>query len=84
MSKEEIEKLNSETLAAIERVKAAKSIDEANSVANSYLNAHPLANTKNNITLIIVVVVAAAVVLSGAGVTTFFIIRKRKKVRVGE
>ena len=84
MSKEEIEKLNSETLAAIERVKAAKSIDEANSVANSYLNAHPLANTKNNTILIIVVVVAAAVVLSGASVTTFFIIRKRKKVRVGE
>ena len=81
MSQEEIEKLNSETLAAIERVKAAKTIDEVNSAANSYLNAHPLAKQKNNKTLIIIIAASAAVLLAGAGVSTFFIIRKRKKAK---
>ncbi len=84
MSQEEIEKLNSETMAAIERVKAAKTIDEVNSAANSYLNAHPLAKEKNNSALIIIIGAVGGTLLIGAGVTAFLIIRKRKKVKVGE
>lgn len=82
MSQEEMEKLNSETLAAIEKVKSAKTTEEVNSFADSYLNAHPV-NTpkeKNNSTLLIIIIaVSATVLLAGAGVSTFFIIKKRKK-----
>ena len=82
MSQEEIEKLNSETLAAIEKVKAAKTVEEANSAVNSYLNAHPLAKEKNNTTLIIIIAASAAVLLLGASTFTFFIIRKHKKANL--
>jgi hypothetical protein len=84
MSKEEIEKLNSETLAAIERVKAAKSIEEVNSAANEYLSAHPLDNVKNNTALIIIIAASAAVLFAGAGVASYYIVRKRKKAKISQ
>ena len=84
MSQEEIERLNSETMAAIERVKAAKTIDEVNSAANSYLKAHPLATEKNNSALIIIIGAVGGTLLIGAGVFTFFIIRKRKKAKISQ
>ena len=89
MTPEEIERLNSETLTAIERVKACKSIDEVKKAANSYLNAHPISGEgsekKNKSTLIIVLsVVSGALLLAGAGTATFFILRKRKKPKASE
>ena len=79
---EEVAKLNSETSTAIEKVKAAKTIDEARSEGNSYLSSHPLAKEKNNTPILIIVACSAGVLLLGAGVSIFFIIRKRKKAKL--
>ena len=80
-SSEEVEKLNSETSTAIEKVKAAKTIDEAKSEGNAYLSSHPLAKEKNNTPVLIIVACSAGALLLGAGVSIFFIIRRHKKAK---
>ena len=81
MSAEKIAELNNETLLTIERVKAAKSIDEVNSITDSYMNAHPLeaASTKqNNVLLIVIIASVSACALVGGVLAAFFLIRKKK------
>ena len=86
MTSEEIEKLNKDTLDAIEKVKAAKTIEEANELATTYLNAHPIEETKkdNTTTIIAISVSCGGALLIGGGLLTFFLIRKRKKAKQKE
>ncbi len=84
MSEEELAKLNNETLAAIEAVKAATSVDAVNSVVDSFLNSHPLPsqNTSSgcggNIVTSSITLTSLAVLL-----LTLIIIKKWKYSSIG-